>query len=991
MRYVTCLFLALYLCVSVLGAAEPQNRQPATSEVQPVNKPGTQNSEANALYLKGRSYWEKRTLPDLETAVSYFNQAIAKDPLYAQAYEGLADAYAVLPDYGGSPSEDIPKSNAAARKALELDPTLGRPHAALGYTKFVHDWDFAGGESEFKKALALDPYDATAHAWYAENIGQIGGREEEALAEINRAHQLDPRSIIITHDLGTNLIYARRYDDAIAVCKKLVDENPTFALAHNCLSEAYWGKRTYSQSLEEYKLGCQLSDDRDGSEVSSAMKQGFDSGGWDGALRKGIEVLLAQRKTNNSSSAYSVAEMYADLRDKDQAFQWLNTALQDHDPGLQAVKTDFALDSLRADPRFAELVRKVGLPSEEKQVSKQGTQNPEAYELYLKGRSYWARRTRADLETAVSYFNQAIAKDPGYAMAYAGLADCYAMLPVYGASAEDIPKAKAAALKAIELDPTLSRPHVNLGGMKMAHWDFAGGEAAFKKALELDPNDAHAHQRYADNLNLLGGREQDALAEINRAHQLDPGSLAISVDVGNVYASARRFDEAIAVCKKVANENPTFADAHSCLANAYWGKRMYPQVIEEWTAYGKLTGEQSDFDYAAALAQGFRSGDWKGALSKSIETLKAQRKTGQPSAYFIADAYAELGEKDQAFQWLNTAFQEHEEYLMGLKTDFTLDSLRSDPRFADLVRKVGLPQASGQGTQNPEAYELYLKGRSYLDKQNLPDLRTAVSYFNEAIAKDPGYALAYSGLARVYAILPDYGDSPVEDHPKAMAAARKALELDPSLSESHLVLGGQMMYQDWNIAGGVAEFKKAVELDPDNARVHSRYALNISIVGGMEQEALAEANRARQLDPQSKEISYVLGFVHNCARQFDQGIAVCKKLASENPTYADAHDCLANAYWAKHMYPQAIEEFKVEGQASSDQNLSEYASALERGFRSAGFEGALRQSIETLKAQRKFNLCDHLRFRIPDCWCLCRVGRQRSGIPVAQHCASRTR
>jgi tetratricopeptide (TPR) repeat protein len=331
--------------------------------------------------------------------------------------------------------------------------------------------------------------------------------------------------------------------------------------------------------------------------------------------------------------------------------------------------------------------------SEGQQVSKQGTQNPEAYALYLKGRSYWAKRTRADLETAVSYFNQAIAKDPGYAMAYAGLADCYAMLPTYGASVEDIPKAKAAALKAIELDPTLSRPHVNLGGMKMAwEWDFAGGEAEFKKALELDPNDSHAHQRYANNLKLLGGREQDALAEINRAHQLDPLSLAISVDVGNVYAFARRFDEAIAVCKKVANENPTFLDAHECLANAYWGKKMYPQVIEEWKAYGKLSGDRNDSEYAAALEQGFRSGGWEGALSKSIETLQAQHKTGDSSAYTIAEAYAELGDKDQAFQWLNIAYQEHDEGLMGLKTDFLLDPLRSDPRFAELVRKVGLPQ-----------------------------------------------------------------------------------------------------------------------------------------------------------------------------------------------------------------------------------------------------------------------------------------------------------
>jgi len=355
---------------------------------------------------------------------------------------------------------------------------------------------------------------------------------------------------------------------------------------------------------------------------------------------------------------------------------------------LAAVKTKTCLDSTDG----------LASTSEKQQASKQGSRNPEAYALYLKGRSYWAKQTRADLETAASYFNQAIAKDPGYAMAYAGLADAYAVLPDYGPDpSEYIPKAKAAALKAIELDPSLSRPHVNLGGIKMAHdWDFAGGEAEFKKALELDPNDTHAHERYADNLGVLGGREQEALAEINRAHHLDPLSPDISYDLGLIHIYARRFDEAIAVCKKLANENSTYAGAHDCLANAYWRKRMYSQSLEEFKVEIQLSGDRNESERASAMEQGFRSGGWQGALSKSIETLKAQRKT-QPSsaygdAYAIAAAYAELGDKEQAFQWLNTAFQEHDEYLMGLKTDSSLDSLRSDPRFAVLERKVGLPQ-----------------------------------------------------------------------------------------------------------------------------------------------------------------------------------------------------------------------------------------------------------------------------------------------------------
>jgi len=202
-----------------------------------------------------------------------------------------------------------------------------------------------------------------------------------------------------------------------------------------------------------------------------------------------------------------------------------------------------------------------------------------------------------------------------------------------------------------------------------------------------------AHHWYAVYIGMIGGREQEALAEINRAHQLDPLAPIISANVGNIYISARRYDEAILTCNKVANENPTFAWAHYLLGRAYWGKRMYPQVIEEWNAYGKLSGDRNESEIASALEQGFRSAGWKGALTKDIETRQVQRQTSHSSAYRIAALYADLGDKDEAFRWLNTAYQERDSLsLLGLKTDFLLDPLRSDPRFAELVRKVGLPQ-----------------------------------------------------------------------------------------------------------------------------------------------------------------------------------------------------------------------------------------------------------------------------------------------------------
>jgi eukaryotic-like serine/threonine-protein kinase len=333
----------------------------SSSEKQLVTKQGTPNPEAYELYLKGRYFWLKATSSDITTAISYFNQAIEKDPGYALAYSGLADAYNDLVSHGGSPVGAFARSNAAARKALQLDATLAHPHAVLGSNEMESDWDFAGGMAEYKKALELDPNDATTHAFYASDLGMIGSREQEALAEAIRAQQLDPLTPNYTQNIGMIHIFAQRYDEAITVCQKLAIENPTFAAVHYCLARAYLGKRMYPQVIEELKALGQLSGDRNVTELASAMEQGFRSAGWKGALRRSIETSLALRKTAGYG-ACGIAESYADLGDRDQAFKWLDTAYQERDYCLLGLKTNFAFDPLRSDPRFAELVQKVGLP-----------------------------------------------------------------------------------------------------------------------------------------------------------------------------------------------------------------------------------------------------------------------------------------------------------------------------------------------------------------------------------------------------------------------------------------------------------------------------------------------------------------------------------------------------------------------------------------------------------------------------------------------------
>jgi TolB-like protein/tetratricopeptide (TPR) repeat protein len=397
----------------------------------------------------------------------------------------------------------------------------------------------------------------------------------------------------------------------------------------------------------------------------------------------GVSALVSGRVTSRGDSIEVSAELI-DVRD--------NTEIWEHhysgkDTDIISLQTEIAGD-------IAGKLRSKLSSSEKQQVTRLGTHNPEAYELYLKGRYAWNNRTYSELEKAISYFNQAIAKDPGYALAYSGLADVYSVLPNYwGAPSESFPKSNAAARKALELDPTLAHPHAVLGVNETQYdWDFAGGEAEFRKALELDPNDATAHQWYAESLDRIGGRQQEALAEINSARQLDPQSPVITRELGGILLTAGRYDQSIAICQKLAADEPAFAIGHDCLAKAYWAKHMYPQVIEEFKISGQLYGIPENIGFADALDQGFRSAGWKGALTKAIAFREAQRIKSYFSAEEIAQLYADLGDKDQAFRWLNIAYREHDWLLIGLKTFIPLAPLRSDPRFAELVRKVGLPQ-----------------------------------------------------------------------------------------------------------------------------------------------------------------------------------------------------------------------------------------------------------------------------------------------------------
>ena len=333
------------------------------AEKQQVAKQGTENPEAYALYVKGRYYWNKRTEAGMNSAIDYFTQAIDKDPSYALAYSGLAESYDVLAYYGLDPNEMIPKAKAAADKALEIDPTLARPHALLGIAKMGYYWDFAGGEADFQKAFELDPDDATAHQWYAEMLAYLGGHGAQAVDEANRAQELDPLSPIIRFALSEVYFRNRDYGKALEISKQLQADNPNFPVAAYGSSWAYWGMKKYPESIQAWQTYAKMIGSDTLHETAAALEAGYRAGGLPEALRRVIPVYTAEYAAKkNPEVPYWLARAYVGLGDKDNAFKWLDVAFREHNIWLMGLRSDAEFDVLHSDPRWADLVRRIGLP-----------------------------------------------------------------------------------------------------------------------------------------------------------------------------------------------------------------------------------------------------------------------------------------------------------------------------------------------------------------------------------------------------------------------------------------------------------------------------------------------------------------------------------------------------------------------------------------------------------------------------------------------------
>ena len=328
---------------------------------------------------------------------------------------------------------------------------------------------------------------------------------------------------------------------------------------------------------------------------------------------------------------------------------------------------------------------------EKKRLTKRYTENTEAYQDYLRGRYHWNKRTAEGFRRAIYHFEQAIEKDPVYTLAYTGMADSYLLLGMYNylSPRESFPKGKAAALKALEIDDSLTEAHASQIFVKgFFEWDWPATEKEFRRAVELNPGYATAHQWYALSALVALGRYDEAIAEMKRAQELDPLSLSINATLGWAYYFARRYDEAIDVCGRVLEMDPDFFWGRWTMGLAYQRKGEFDKAIGEFQrarVHSRNPLPVYSLGQAHALA-----GRQDQAL-EVVRELQELAKTMYVPAYGFATIYACLGQTDEALVWLERAYEERYPFMIHLKAEPAFDALRSDPRFRGILRRVGLP------------------------------------------------------------------------------------------------------------------------------------------------------------------------------------------------------------------------------------------------------------------------------------------------------------
>jgi eukaryotic-like serine/threonine-protein kinase len=685
-------------------------------EQHQLSKRGTDSSEAFEAYLRGRYYWNSYTETGLAKALESYQRAIKLDPDYALAYTGIADYYNWLGVFGIKPfAESSAAAKQAAAKAVELDSTSAEAYSALGFATVTHDFDWAVAEGQHRRALEINPNYATAHHWYAFHL-VMEGRFDEGMDQMLRTRELDPLSPGVLQALGWCYYQSRRFDEAVATFRSMLDATPDFPYG---LITYSWILRATGAMDEAVKVAEKALDLSGGGQLYiAALGASYAAAGKQQEARA-VSERLDQMMVHGYVSPYQRALISLHLGERERALELLQHAHTIRDAWIVWLGVEPQWDPLRGEPAFEAilqqlrhptLIRKLvqatasPLPPQKRKrgahippvtlqilspaPDTQAGENEEARQLYTAGRYYSTRRTAEGLRQAIERLERAVELDSQFAIAHAELADCYALLNWY---VEPPPagaweQAKASAMRAVQADPELAEAHASLGFVRL-HYDrdWIDAERELRQAIQLKPGNQVAHRWYAYSLSAMG-RHDEAYAEIERARQISPQSAVIATAVANVLFLAGKFDETIRQCRKSLELDAGAVAGHTVLRWAYELKGMHSEALAAFEQERSFAGDTptTHAKRAHVLAAIGKKDEARAILDEII----AKRAQNWVTAYEIAIIFAWLDDFDNAFRWLAQAEREHAVGFTFVRVDPHLAKLRSDPRFVDLLRET---------------------------------------------------------------------------------------------------------------------------------------------------------------------------------------------------------------------------------------------------------------------------------------------------------------
>ncbi|HYG81024.1 MAG TPA: protein kinase [Pyrinomonadaceae bacterium] len=682
-----------------------------------LSKRGTDNAEAFEAYMRGRYHWTSLTEDSFAKAISCYYRAIALDPDYAAAYAAISEYHSWLAIFGVMPpAECLAAARDAARRAVELDDTLAEAHTALGFALLAHPTQWEEAKIHHLRAIELNPNYPTAYVWYAGQLA-MEGRFTESDREIQRACELDPLNPLNAYNRVWYLYQGRRYDESIRRARDLIRSDPRYGPAYFALSWALRRTGDYEGAIESARKSLEF-----GGEPPlnlAALGAALAEAGQIGEARR-VLAELHELADKRFVTPYHRALVHLQLGERDAALSLLEQSVADGEPWIVWLGTEPQLDQLRGEERFTELLRRTRNPAYLQDVSTIRTNtsprvappparpaqtiaqasaatppaqpvltdDEEAHQLYVAGRYFATRRTAEGLRQAIERLEKAVERDPSFAVAYAEMADCYALLNWYiePPPADAWERAKEAALNAVRANERVADGHASLGFVLMhSDRDFRGAEREFRRAIELKPDNAVAHRWHAFSLSAMG-RHGEAVAEIRRAQEINPRSPVVATAFANVLFFAQRYREAIEQCNRALELDPGSLSARIILRWAYEASGMCVEAFATYEQERAFAGDTptTRAKHAHVLAACGRSEEAREILRR----LVAGRDKEWVTAYEIAVIYSFLGERDEAFKWLDRAGEERAVGLTYVRVDPRVNNLRADPRFDELLRRL---------------------------------------------------------------------------------------------------------------------------------------------------------------------------------------------------------------------------------------------------------------------------------------------------------------